>query len=384
MDRVNTRKESIREQKADRQSRMEKEVMDELLHYHEKSPGQQLKDMVKKAAGRYVPPRDMIFWPTGLLANALAGQIMKEQQKAGKTTVEALQAYFDRWIKAGMPIYYVDDVLCGEALLDLYKYTKDEKYKTGADKLVQYLLQAASGQADAVGSIPYRPAQGNGHIYVDGIGMMCPFLVKYGTMFGNKAAVEIALQQIKNMLDYGMDVASGLPYHGFRYENKVKYGIIGWGRAVGWLMLGMAGVIRLLHENCNSQMLELGEQAEKSVREIEAACGLLIKTIAPYQKPNGAFCWQLSAMEGPEDSSATAMLAWALQMLETVQTTAELQRKQILQAAEAYLASCEKEGKINQCSGECMGFSQYPQVYGAYPWALGPAYAVLSGKESGC
>ena len=33
---------------------------------------------------------------------------------------------------------------------------------------------------------------------------------------------------------------SGLPYHGYDLKTKVKYGIIGWGRAVGWLLLAMA------------------------------------------------------------------------------------------------------------------------------------------------
>ena len=379
------KRESVKSENENRIVRMETEAMQELLHYYEKNTKQKLKDMVKKAAGRYVPPKDLIFWPTGLLANALMERVIEggkqeaeesghehvAAQKSGKR-VDAIGTCFSRWIRAGMPIYCVDDALCGTALIDLYLLTREEKYKVGADKMAEYLFLVEQRHADAIGSIPYRPAQGNGHIYVDGIGMMCPFLAKYGVTFGNEKTIRMALKQIENMLAYGMDAASGLPYHGFQYENGVKYGIIGWGRAVGWLMLGIAGVICALRGGLQS---EDTAQYQAECKQMENAFWGLVQAIIPYQKPNGAFGWQLPAMEGPEDSSATAMIAWALQMV-----TGGTNVKKVLSSAAAYLAACEKDGKIYNCSGECLGFAQYPQVYGAYPWSLGPAYAVLAGN----
>ena len=41
------------------------------------------------------------------------------------------------------------------------------------------------------------------------------------------------------------------------------------------------------------------------------------------------------------------------------------------------LWNCVKEGKIYGCLAECHGFSMYPQVYGAYPWSLGPALSLF-------
>ena len=41
------------------------------------------------------------------------------------------------------------------------------------------------------------------------------------------------------------------------------------------------------------------------------------------------------------------------------------------------LLSSYKNGNIYDCSGECHGFSQYPQIYGAYPWSLGPGMRFL-------
>lgn len=398
--------------------RMEAEAEKELLHYYEKNGKQKIKDAVKKAAGRYVAPKDYVFWPTGLLAEALMKGV-GEQQLCGAEGqgLKAVEEYFNRWISAGMPIYYVDDVLSGVALLDLYQMTGEGKYRSGADKMAQYLFELADTAADKAGSIPYRPAQGNGHVYVDGVGMMCAFLAKYGAVCNSRRAMNLAVTQMKNMLSYGMDKRTELPYHGFQYENRVKYGIIGWGRAVGWLMMGMAELL------CSGQEFLLKEEAagktdaEKEMDELAAELRTLqvqfrdlVDALGKFQKKNGAFAWQLEAIEGPEDSSATAMIADALlkvsrlweenklantsrfaEKSELVNTSRLAKESQYLhegmgdgvmriaERAAVYLAGCEKEGKIYRCSGECMGFSQYPQVYGAYPWALGPALSLLRG-----
>lgn len=346
--------------------RMEREARIQLLHYYDKSAKEKLKELIKRAAGRHTAPKSWIFWPTGLLVNAFAENLEKCEKK--EEALQALGRYFDRWITKGMPIHYVDDALCGEALLFLYEDTHEERYRMGADKLAEYLMGLADKEADRVGSIPYRPKQKNRHVYVDGIGMMCPFLAAYGSRFGNERAIELSLSQISNMLKYGMDAESGLPYHGFLYENQRKYGIIGWGRAVGWLLLGMSGVLRYLGADACG---EIAEEYQK-----------IINIVKKYQKENGAFCWQLPAKEGPEDSSATAMIACAVLRCENKNDS--MKTNQLVSRAAEYLAGCEKDGKIMNCSGECKGFSEYPQIYGAYPWSLGPALSVfysLKGRE---
>ena len=48
-----------------------------------------------------------------------------------------------------------------------------------------------------------------------------------------------------------------------------------------------------------------------------------------------------------------------------------------LEAGRCALEQSVRNGRVYQCSGECEGFSQYPQRYGAYPWSLGPALEAL-------
>lgn len=348
--------------------RMEKEAVRELLQGKEKSIKRQCKDILKKAAGRYVPPEDAIFWDTGLLANGLT------EMAGGDENIEAVRQYFDRWMKKGMPIHYVDDTLCGVALLRVCRAVSEEKYRNGADRMAEYLLALARTEADGTGSIPYRPAQKNGHVYADGIGMMCPFLAMYGVERENGEAVRLAVTQIENMLAYGMDEITGLPYHGFRYETRVKYGIIGWGRAAGWLLMGMKGVLSQL-DGGNAERFSLTAEYGK----LEKAFVSLLEAIIPYQREDGGFSWQLEAMEGPADSSATAMIAQAINFADKGRMAGDgMGWGKMLQSAIGFLCGCEKDGKIYQCLGECQGFSQYPQVYGAYPWSLGTALEVVA------
>lgn len=371
--------------------RMEREAVCEMLHYHEKNGKQKLKDAVKKAAGRYVPPKDFIFWPTAVIANSFTEWGMMDGRRE---VLAVLEEYFGRWIDAGMPIFYVDDVLSGVSLVDLYEATKAEKYKTGADKMAEYLFGLSEKESDRAGSIPYRPAQKNGYIFADGVGMTASFLIKYGTFFGDIRSVELGLLQLKNMFLFGIDEKTGLPYHGFQFESKEKYGIIGWGRAVGWLLMALARACVCLEkymdkcgkekqakkgqaetEETNSESEALAEVCAKGFAECSRAYGQLLGAVRPYQKENGAFAWQLEALEGPEDSSATAMIAYGV-LMGNGQGAEEL----VKHAAE-YLAGCEKDGKVYHCLTECMGFAQYPQEYGAYPWALGPALGVLERQE---
>lgn len=386
---------------------MEEEAVNEMLHYHEKNGKQKIKDFIKRAAGRYVEPKDMIFWHTALIVNSLTEWGVEDR------FLPDVKTYFDRWIGAGMPVYVVDDVLAGASLIDLYEKTGEEKYKQGADKLAEYLFALEKEEGDEKGGIPYRPSQKNGHIYADGIGMICSFLIKYGVKFESIHEVELGLQQMRNMMAFGMDAKTGLPYHGFRYADGIKHGIIGWGRAVGWLFIGMGrslaclGSMKKKREESKAGELKEGQEfcecCRRAYEELERAFWQLFRAIEPYQKKNGSFGWQLEALEGPEDSSATAMIAYGTVLvlrgqqgmgkaesakegqnqIEEVETAGkcpdqmrEAARKLAERAAE-YLVSCERGGKIYNCSAECMGFSEYPQQYSAYPWSLGPGLGVL-------
>lgn len=182
----------------------------------------------------------------------------------------------------------------------------------------------------------------------------------------------MATDQIIAFLEHGMDMKTGLPYHGYRVSDGTKQGIIGWGRACGWLLIGM---IEYLIEIRDTQYHELFPGEYVRIREAFAD---LMQKVEIYRRTDGMFHWQLQANEGPIDTSATAFIIYA--MLRASENDLINRQHAILSAEDTLnsLAQLQCQGGIGSCSGECEGFGQYPQNYATYPWSLGPAIAADS------
>lgn len=343
-----------------------------LLQYGKLDTKAKMKRCIRKYILRQpVAPDDPVFWPTGLLAAGLwECLVTSEVDPVLEKEIEtALNAYFARWQQKGYPIACLDDLLAGKVFLDMYLagqgqtdykngllFTKErlEAYKSAADKLAAY---AFSHPTDRNGCFPYRSHWEEKHIYVDTIGLACPFLYRYGVAFEKPEYTELALRQIEKFLDCGMDEGTGLPYHGYESESGVKYGIIGWGRSVGWLLRGMQGC---MIDSCGRERLE------------SVYCSFMDKVLS-YQREDGFFSWQLQAVEGPADTSATGMICAALQESIRIGIFPDEKYKKALKIGCEAIRHETRSGLVYQCSGECEGFGRYPQIYGAYPWALGPA-----------
>lgn len=320
---------------------------------------------------RTVAGEDLIFWPTGLLAAGLwsCKAELAGDGPAARGIEEALSAYYGRWIKKGMPVPVIDDLLAGETLLAIYMEMEkgSQRFDGGlsekqVEEAVRKMVSCAEEHLkDAAGSFLYRPVSGEPYIFVDSAGLSCPFLYQYGEIFDRQEYRELALRQIVNFLSYGMDGATGLPYHGYDMTDGCKYGIIGWGRAVGWLLRGMMGCMT----------------SDYGRERLGAPCVNLVDVVLEYQRQDGYFSWQLQALEGPADTSATGMICTALKRGVSMGILVGERYENALLAGRRALERAVKDGMVYQCSGECEGFSRYPQNYAAYPWSLGPALEVL-------
>lgn len=374
----------------------------ELLEYGVPNRRDKCRDLVKRLIlHRKTPGEDPIFWPTGLLAAGLwycREELVKSevssdigdgiysaepQEGAVESDVaggpdagacveridRSLVAYYGRWMKKDMPLAVLDDLLAGETLLDMYAEIQKGDTHGNAElsaislkvALGKMALYAAAHPVDVAGSLLYRPANGETAVFVDGIGLACPFLYRYGEVFGKQEYKELAVLQIANFLSYGMDGRTGLPYHGYDMSDGCKYGIIGWGRAVGWLLRGMMGCM----------ISAYGRE------KLSAPCTALVDAALGCQRQDGCFSWQLEALEGPADTSATGMICAGLKQGLSLGVLAGETYKNALTAGRRALERSVRDGLVYQCSGECEGFSRYPQRYGAYPWSLGPALTVL-------
>lgn len=316
----------------------------DLLTYPIENSKSKCKRLLKNILGRGETAPDRFFWPHAMMAEALW-----EYYKASgdESIVKLLEIYYDSHQVTAKDIKYPDTVMNGYTLIDLYEKTGKPKYKKMLDSMAEYIKSAPRAKD---GSILYRENQKE-MVYADTIGMIVPFMCRYGAFVGDNALHRTAVQQVLNFIEHGLDSRSGLPYHAYNVADGVKHGIIGWGRAVGWLLIGIAKGVSYLDGELKGRMMEIFER--------------MLSIVMKYQREEGFFSWQLQAMDGPVDISATGMILTSITIILEQKLIAEKYEKVLDKGCKAII---DNNGAWDKCLAECEALSCYPQIYGEYPW----------------
>ena len=361
---------------------------------------QKIKQWIKTCVPGMTPEKtERYSWPQALLA---MGLLQAYEQTKDKTALNSVFSYLRRWKNSGYPISHVDHVMNGsvalwtEALLTKEKREDAESLEAlwicreGADICAGW-IKAAKKTADGI--LAYR-SQHPDWLFADTLGMLCPFACRYGVQKQDKELLNLGLRQLELFFQKGMDEKTGLPYHGYDEKTGMKYGIIGWGRACGWMLLGLSqSILWLLEQSAGAEQADK-QQSEQSAaqRSFQSAARegrnrllllqeKLLSSIFAWQRADGGFSWQLQAQEGHRDTSAEGMIGYgAFLAAETAAVQRSEQWSPALSRLAAIMQTSIQKGYVTDCSGECKGFAEYPQVYGTYPWGSGSALAFLAGK----
>lgn len=386
---------------------------------------EKLKRFVRSGVLRQkLAPIDPFSWPNAMLGQGL---LAAYEATGDKKYLQAVAEHLKQWKTAGYPIHCVDNIMNGSLAL----WTEELILKESAEKerkapgagaapggiggenagkeydceavlalcreaesaCASWLHQAArTGQ----GILPYR-AQHPDWLFADTLGLVCPFLCRYAAAKKDEEFMKLGIAQLTRFLEKGMDFKSGLPYHGYDEKSGMKYGIIGWGRACGWVLKGLAESLPYIP----------GEREEYEI--LKSSFERLTEAVCGYQRPDGGFSWQLEALEGHRDTSAEGMIGTAIMRglcAGTLEVPGGQEEKGIMgrtkaPAAEGVadpeaLAACGErlrrlsrvleqsvsDGIVKDCSGECRGFAEYPQNYGSYPWGSGSALEFFAMMEN--
>ena len=204
------------------------------------------------------------------------------------------------------------------------------------------------GEYDRYGSVPYT--KNSDHRYVDTVGLVCPFLVKYSLVYDDKKAMEAAVALIEEYEKLGLHSEFKTPVHCFDVKTKAPLGLYSWGRGCGWWAVGLAESFRILNETDEDSFVK-----EKIIilKCLLSFCAVMVK----YQGDNGAFDRNLFAPSGA-DSSATAMIAYMLAY------SGELSKNdkftQSASKAMGYIFSVtRRDGTVDYSQGDTMGIGFY-------------------------
>lgn len=339
----------------------------ELMNYPHRGIGYYLGYPVSSVSGKNKKYKDKMGYPNAVLAKAMMDYYKKHvNSEEAREIMDIVRRYYGRWNLRGKKLYSIEDAYAGMALIDVYRITGEEKYKEWIDRIYSYVMQQ---ETDETSSFITKSKNGSKYVSVETIGTVCPFLAKYGKVFDDPSAVNMAIIQIENYMSRGMDEKTLLPYHGYDSDSGLKMGIIGWGQAVGRLLNGL------------SEVLYYMDADKPSYDTIRQYYRRIVDKVETYQAEGGLYHWQLSAKDGPADTAATAQILVSIAQSLEDKVLIGIHRSRMLRGVEAIKACIQEDGTLPGAAMQADGFNNYPVEFGIFPWALGPALSLMVAVE---
>ncbi len=349
----------------------------DLLNINKYGAKAMVKDTIKKLAGRSTSNRDMLFWPAGMLLLGLFSAIEDSQvdDPLKETVLHEIEIYINTWADVTDETFsYVDDALSGLSMIELFRKTGKDKYLSYAGKLYDFLCNYRKTEE---GSIIYNSSAGNDYVFADGAGETAMFLFSYAKITKSETAFLLGAKQLTNYYKYGFDFRSSLPYHAFSNKDNKKLGLLGWGRACGWLLMGYSEVfdtIKLFSSDDKENDTSL------LYKELVSQYLTICDTVISYQRPDGGFSWHLPAIGGEPDTSASAMIGLSLVRginANVFGKKVEAYKNSARRLVDFISNHCEK-GSVGGSLSGCEDLGVHRQIYGHYPWGQGAAMALIS------
>ncbi|MFC5406801.1 glycoside hydrolase family 88 protein [Cohnella soli] len=263
-----------------------------------------------------------------------------------------LAAKFDeqgRWLHQPQ---YVDASILAYAVLklpdaaDTYRAAMDETWA---------LIREHIG---ADGTVLYRKGMAN-YRYVDTIGFICPFLVRYGLTFNHPECVELAVRQIREYAKQAMPESLYVPFHAYQVSTGYPLGLYGWGRGLGWFAIGLADAWN-----------ELPDSHELKP-ELEATVVRFAKAAMACQGSPGCWHWTVIRAESRPDSSATATLAWFLQQASRIPEIASEASSAVDRAIRYLMSVTRRNGTVDFSQGDTKDIGVYAMLFSTLPFTQG-------------
>ncbi len=242
-------------------------------------------------------------------------------------------------------------------------YVDNDLIKPAMDYVAEYLEKLY----EEFGSVPYN-TNAKDVRFVDTVGMICPFLMKYAVVYNEPRFVDIALEQIKEYRKHGFDKETKIPCHCFNVKTEAPLGIYGWGRGCAWWAIGITDSLKSLMESKTYHIEKV---------TLLKYCVEFAGVMKNYQRDDGAFT-RMIFTSSHEDSSAGAMLAYCFAYLANLTESEELSEccKRVLN----HLKICtRRNGVIDYAQGDTMGIGYYSDSLRVVPAAQG--FAVAATKE---
>lgn len=218
------------------------------------------------------------------------------------------------------------------------------------------------------GTVQYRKTMKN-YRYVDTIGFICPFLVAYGIRYSKEECVRLAVTQLKEFEQHGMQEKQYIPGHAYQLNITLPFGLYGWGRGLGWFAIGLIDAWLELPQSHPSKII-LEEMIKKFARS----------TLA-FQSAGGNWNWTVTRAESRPDSSTTATLGWFLLQASQIDELTESCTKGAELAIRYLMKVTRRNGVVDFSQGETKDIGVYSMLFNALPFTQGFCIRMINANQ---
>jgi len=242
----------------------------------------------------------------------LYGTYLLYKRTGDQRYLQYIQGWVDRHVNdkgtIDRPITALDYMLPGNLLLVLYTETKLPKYKTAADTIRHTFDTYPRTQDGGFWHANSRQHQ----LWLDGMFMSMPFLVRYGRLFGEgKYTCDEAARQLLIYAKHLNDPVSGLMFHAYDESGAqpwagpvTHHSAIFWCRAIGWFGMALIEVLEIMPHNHSHR--------EQLIAQVRQLCGAYRR----YQDPVSGLWYQVvdkgSDPGNWHETSSSAMYTYTL------------------------------------------------------------------------
>ena len=202
--------------------------------------------------------------------------------------------------------FNIDRVRPGNSMISLYIDYGDEKYKLGIETLVHQMEEQPRTNSGGFWHKKVYPYQ----MWLDGLYMAEPFLVRYATVFNQPKWFDEAAFQLQEVYKRTLDPKTGLVYHAWDESKQQRWcqpetgqSKHFWSRGTGWYMMALVDVLEYLPEDHPDRNALI-----KILTNLSAA-------LMKVQDPETGLWYQVLDMGGREgnyiEASGSAMFSYA-------------------------------------------------------------------------
>ena len=319
-----------------------------------KNENQKLKLINKIKNRKSISP--ICYWQDAAILKALT-------EKAGSDARESVEDLLDRYIDENSGDWNKKPEKVDAAILAYEMLANKFIDNTFIEPAMNSVAQMLNKSFNEYGHIPYNNSISN-ICFVDTIGMVCPFLIKYAVVYQKPDFVNIAIKQIGQYFRFGFDEKTKLPFHCFNSENEFRLGICGWGRGCGWWAIGVVDSLR--------EIMNLDGFNKEKALLLKLSVSFM-DNFKKYICDDGSV-GRMLLQQSLSDSSASAMLAYCYAYMFTL--THKNEYKDNAEKIIGYLKTAtRRDGVIDYSQGDTMGIGYYSSNFSVVPAAQGFAVA---------